>query len=275
MLDNNQLVISSLYQTLKIDPEINEDMIRHILLNTYRMYRTKFKNKYGEIIICHDGGRYWRKEIFPPYKANRKKSRDKSDLDWNHIHDIMDKLYEEISTTFPYKNIKITGIEADDIIAVLCKKYHTEEKILIVSSDKDFQQLQRYQNVKQYNPTKKVFIECENPENFITEHILKGDYSDGIPNILSDDDTFITENKRQKPCGKKRIKTMMENLSDYTSLNNWNRNQQLIDFSYIPDEVRKSIIVKYDKEPVGKRSNIFDYFIDKRLKNLMEHIQEF
>ena len=269
------MLISSLYQALKIDSEINEDMVRHILLNTYRMYRTKFGNKYGEIVICHDGGKYWRKDIFPHYKANRKKSRDSSDLDWNKIHDIMDKLYEEFYNTFPYKNIKIKRVEADDIIAILCKKYHTEEKILIVSSDKDFQQLQKYPNVKQYNPLKKGFIECEDPEGFITEHILKGDYSDGIPNILSDDDTFIMEDKRQKPCGKKRIAKIRENLGEYTSLENWNRNQQLIDFNYIPDEIRELILIEYDKDPVGQRNNILNYFIDKRLRNLMQHIEEF
>jgi len=275
LLDNNQLVISSLYQTLKINPDINEDMIRHILLNTYRMYRTKFKNKYGEIVICHDGGKYWRKDIFSHYKANRKKSRDSSDLDWNDIHDIMNNLYQEVSETFPYKNIKIEKVEADDIIATLCEKYHIQENIVIVSSDKDFQQLQRYPNVQQYNPMKKEFIKCENPENFILEHIIKGDSSDGIPNILSDGDTFVIEDKRQKPCGKKKIGKIMESLDEYTSLENWNRNQQLIDFNFIPDEIQESILIEYDKEPIGERNNILNYFIDKRLKQLMEHIEEF
>ena len=158
-------------------------------------------------MICHDGGKYWRKDVFPHYKANRKKSREKSDLDWNAVHGIMDRLYREVSVTFPYKNIKIEKVEADDIIAILCAKYHTEENIVIVSSDKDFQQLQKYPNVRQYNPMKKEFMKCEDPENFIIEHILKGDSSDGIPNILSDDDTFVVEDKRQKPCGKKKIKT--------------------------------------------------------------------
>ena len=160
---------------------------------------------YGELVICCDDRHYWRKEVFKHYKAGRKKDRDKSDLDWNSIHDIMNTLYNEISLNFPYKNLKLNKVEADDIIAVLCQKYNKEEKILIVSSDKDFQQLQRYENVKQYSPLKKSYIACEEPENFILEHIIKGDSSDGIPNILSDDDTFVNKEKRQSLVEQKRF----------------------------------------------------------------------
>ena len=255
--------------------EINEDIIRHLILNTYRMYRTKFGNQYGEIVICHDGGKYWRRDRYPHYKANRKKNRDKSDLDWNNIHDIMNTMYNEISLNFPYKNLKLNRVEADDIIAVLCQKYNKEEKILIVSSDKDFQQLQKYENVKQYSPLKKSYIACEEPENFILEHIIKGDSSDGIPNILSDDDTFVNKEKRQKPCGAKKICQLKENLDELTDSPNWKRNQQMIDFNYIPDEIRDMIINEFEKEPTGSRNNILNYFIDNRLKNLMQHIEEF
>jgi len=258
-----------------MNPEINEDIIRHLVLNTYRMYRTKFKNKYGELVICHDGGNYWRRDLYPYYKANRKTNRDKSDLNWDRIHEIMNNLYDEVGLNLPYKNIKIKKVEADDIIAVLCEKYHTEENIVIVSSDKDFQQLQRYPNIKQYSPLKKSYIVCEKPENYIIEHILKGDASDGVPNILSDDDTFVNHDKRQKPCGDKRVLSMKENLSEFTSSENWKRNQQMIDFNYIPDDIREKIIVEFDKEPRGKRNNILNYFISNKLKNLMQHIEEF
>ena len=275
LLDNNQLVIANLFQSLKYDPNINEDMVRHLMLNTYRMYRSKFNDKYGEIVICHDGGRYWRKDIFPQYKANRSKAQKESDVDWDRIHEVMNMIHEEVVANFPYKNIKIVSVEADDIIAVLCERYHMDENIVIVSNDKDFQQLQRYPNVSQYSPTKKQFLECEDPEDFLTYHILKGDSSDGIPNILSDDDVFIDPDKRQKPCGNKRISLMKENLSEWTSTENWERNQTLIDFNMIPEAIKDRILDEYKKEPIGNRSNILNYFIDKKLKNLMVNIEEF
>ena len=175
LLDNNQLVIANLFQALKYDPNVNEDMVRHLILNTYRMYRSKFSDKYGELVICHDGGRYWRKDMFPQYKASRSKSQKNSDVDWDRVHEVMDIIYNEVLSNFPYKNIKIRTVEADDIIAVLCEKYHQQENIVIISNDKDFQQLQKYPNVKQFSPIKKTFLDCNDPEGFLTYHILKGD----------------------------------------------------------------------------------------------------
>lgn len=268
-------MIASLFQALKQDPEINEDLIRHLVLNTYRMYRSKFSDKYGELVICNDGGRYWRKDIYPYYKSNRSKAQKKSSMDWDKVHNVMDTIYSEISEVFPYKNIKIRSVEADDIIAIICEKYHTQENIVIVSNDKDFQQLQRFPSVKQFSPIKKKFLVCEKPENFLIDHILGGDSSDGIPNILSDDDVFIDKEKRQKPCGEKRISKMKEELSEWTATDNWKRNQVLIDFQMIPQEIRDIIIEEFNKEPTGQRKNILNYFIQYKLKNLMDHIEEF
>tara|TARA_R100000008_G_scaffold13898_1_gene6785 strand:- start:2853 stop:3635 length:783 start_codon:yes stop_codon:yes gene_type:complete len=260
---------------MKYDPNINEDMIRHLILNTYRMYRNKFHEEYGELVICHDGGRYWRKDIFPEYKANRSKSQKNSDVDWDRVHDVMNMIYDEILDNLPYKNLKIRTVEADDIIAVLCERYHEKEKIVIVSNDKDFQQLQRFPNVRQFSPIKKQFLDCDNPEDFLIHHILKGDSSDGIPNILSDNDSFVNEDKRQKPCGEKRISIMKENLSEWTSTENWNRNQSLIDMSKIPEKIQQAVLDEFNKEPKADRSKILNYFIDKKLKNLMVNIEEF
>jgi hypothetical protein len=275
LIDNNQLVVASLFQASKSEGGVTEDLVRHMLLNMYRMYRTKFHNKYGEIVICNDGRNYWRNDVFSYYKANRKKQRKTSSIDWDGFYEIMDVIKNEVINHLPYKNIQVNDAEADDIIAVISQRHHVDENILIVSSDKDFQQLQRYPNVHQYSPNKRDFIVCENPEEFLTEHIIKGDSSDGIPNILSDDDVFVHEDKRQKPCGKKKIGIIREELSDWTDTDNWNRNQLMIDMTKIPESVEKSIIEEYNKEPLGKRSGILNYFIQNRLKILMECIDEF
>jgi len=275
LLDNNQLVIASLFHAIKSENGLTEDLVRHLVLNMYRVYRKKFSAEFGEIIICNDGRQYWRKDSFPQYKANRKKQRKSSSVNWNEFYDIMNVIHDEILHNLPYKNLQINDAEADDIIAIISKHNHTNEKILIVSSDKDFQQLQRYSNVYQYSPIKRDFLICEDPENFLLEHIIKGDSSDGVPNILSDDDVFVQEDKRQKPCGKKKINTIKEELSEWTNSDNWNRNQRMIDMNMIPEEVESSILDEYNKEPKGKRRNILNYFIQNNLKNLMQSIEEF
>jgi 5'-3' exonuclease len=277
LLDNNQILIASMFQSFKQNQEMNEDYIRHLVLNTYRMYRTKFSKTYGELVICNDSPYCWRKDFFPPYKQNRNKSKKESPHDWNEIHNAMDNIREEIKTVFPYKNIRVDKTEADDIIAVICKHYNTTEKIIIISSDKDFQQLQRMPNVKQYSPLKKTFIECENPKNFLLEHIIRGDSSDGIPNILSDDDVFVNDDKRQKRITKKVIEGLHEELQNGVihERANWERNKTLIDLSYIPVEYEDEILEQYNTEETKGRENLLNYFIEKKLKNLMEYMGDF
>ena len=277
LLDNNQILIASMFQSFKYNEELDEDFIRHLVLNTYRMYRTKFFNLYGELVICHDATNCWRKDFFPEYKQNRKKQQKKSPYDWNEIHNIMDVIREEVKNIFPYKNIRIHKTEADDIIAVLCKNYHSTEKILIVSSDKDFQQLQMFPNIKQYSPIQKKFIDCQNPKQFLLDHVLRGDSSDGIPNILSDDDVHINEDKRQKRLTKKVFEGLYEEVKSgsISERPNWKRNKKLIDLSYIPAEYENKILESYSTEEIRGRENLLNYFIEKRLKNLMEYIGDF
>jgi len=275
LIDNNQIIIGSLFAQTKSGQEISEDLVRHMVLNTYRFFKNKFSKEYGELVICHDSPQVWRKDFFPEYKANRKKQKQKSSLDWDNVFTIFDMIRTEVQDNFPYKHLYVPKTEADDIIATLVKKYYQEEKILIISSDKDFQQLQRFSNVKQYTPLHRKLLNCENPQKFLLEHIIKGDSSDGIPNILSDDDSFVNEDKRQKPCGKKKMKVITDDLETWTSERNWQRNQTLIDFSYIPEEIENQILEQYENQEPSGRSNILNYMITHRLKNLMEVIEEF
>ncbi len=274
-MDMNQVILSSLFARLKNVDEVEEDMVRHIVLNTLRLYRKKFQSEYGELVLTYDGGRYWRKDIFPYYKAARKAKQNKDDYDWNKIFSIIGKIRDEVEEIFPYKTIRIDHLEADDVIAVLTKHFYQEEKIMIVSSDKDFQQLQRYENVKQYSPKVKGFITNTKPEEYLVRHIIKGDVSDGIPNIISDDDTFVNPDKRQKPCGEKKISAIAEELEAWTNNDNWIRNQKLVDFNQIPDWVEEKVLEVWNEPIEGKRSLLFNYFVQNKLKMLMEDIQEF
>tara|TARA_R110002020_G_scaffold463043_1_gene682883 strand:+ start:190 stop:1041 length:852 start_codon:yes stop_codon:yes gene_type:complete len=279
LIDNNQLIISSVFIAMKHSDIEDENTLRHLIVNTYRFYNQKFKKEYGDMIICHDSARCWRKDIFEYYKANRKAAKAKSPHDWNKIFDTMTSIRKEIEENFPWKNISVARTEADDIIAVIAENSSPMESVLIISSDKDFQQLQKYSNVKQWSPLKKDFLVCEDPKDFLLTHIIKGDSSDGIPNILSDGDTFVCEDKRQKPCGKKKIegwKTVykMGELHDHVIQSNWVRNETMIDFDKIPNTIKENIVEEYTKEHTPDTSKIFPYLVEQKLTKLLEVVEE-
>jgi predicted nuclease of predicted toxin-antitoxin system len=276
LIDNSQVVIASLFHSLNQTNEIDEDFVRHLVLNSYRFYRNKFVKKYGELVICSDTGNYWRKDYFPQYKQNRKRSQEKSNIDWRELFNGLNSITNELKDYFPYKFLAVEQAEADDIIASLCMKYGETEKIMIVSSDKDFQQLQRYSNVKQYSPSKKDYLVCENPEEYLIEHTIRGDSSDGIPNILSDDDAIINTEKRQARMTKKKVSELRAGTLTTDEIEkNWKRNQILVDFKHIPEDIMDTVFDEFEKEPIGRRKDLLNYFIDHRLKNLMENIGDF
>jgi hypothetical protein len=286
LVDLNQVMISNLMMQLNTNAPntIDENLIRHMVLNSIRMYNVKFKDTYGDIVICCDDKKYWRKDFFPYYKAGRKKDRDASPFDWNLIFETLNKVREEIKEYFPYKVIQVDKTEADDVIATLSHKFGVElknsttERILILSSDKDFMQLQKFANVEQYSPMGKKFLKCADPGKFLKEHIFKGDRSDGIPNFLSSDDTFVTE-ARQKPVTEKKLNKWLEeepeSFCDEVMLRNYKRNELLIDLSKIPTEYQEKILDAYENTPKRGREKLLNYFIQNRMKQLMEHIQEF
>ena len=278
IVDLNQIMISNLMMQIngRHAPELSEDLVRHMVLNSLRGHNKKFRDKYGEMVITADSGNVWRKKIFPNYKANRKATREKSDHDWPAIFEILGNIRTELKEHMPYRFIELDTAEADDIIGVLVKKYH-DQKILILSGDKDFIQLHN-NNVQQYNPVLNKFVgKDENPSIYIKEHILKGDRSDGIPNVLSDDDVFV-EGRRQRPLTKKKIEAWLNEMvmpMTEEEQKNYDRNRKLIDLSLIPPELEAKIHNEFDEVKVAHRSKILNYFITRKLKTLIEVIDEF
>lgn len=282
LLDLNQIVVSNLMQQINIskDDKVEEDFLRHMILNAIRSVRSKFTEQYGELIICSDSFNYWRKDIFPQYKANRKKSRDNSIFDWNAIFKTINKIKSEIKENFPYHYIEIHTAEADDIIATLTKNYCNEQKILIISGDKDFVQLQKYPNVSQYSTISKAWIKESNPREFLLEKVLTGDPGDGIPNFLSDDDTFVNDNKRQKRLTKKKIDVIMkaknpQSILSESEYRGFMRNKYLIDFDYIPDSLEKTILAELEKPIEANSTNVYRYLMKNGLKALLNNIGDF
>jgi len=280
LVDLNQVLLSGLMAQISSQKgvKLDESLVRHMILNILRMHIRNFRKDYGDVVLCCDNRKYWRKEFFPFYKAGRKKTREKSDLDWHMIFDMLAKFKSELRENFPYKVIDVEGAEADDIIGTLVPIYSAHEKILILSSDGDFLQLQHYgSNVKQYNPAQKKFVKSDNPSLELKEKIIRGDIGDGIPNMFSPSDCFVRD-LRQKPITKSVLdKYLKEDVVDYSETDkaNYSRNATLIDLSLIPTDIKEKIINTYNEAKPASRQKLLNYFIENKLKNLMDVIEEF
>ena len=279
LIDYSQIALSNI-----IVQKLNdESMIRHMILNSIRMYNKKHRDEYGQVVICADGMNTWRKEFFPEYKAARKKNRDDSSQDWTEIFRILHTVRDEIRDYLPYKVIHMEGVEADDIIGTLAmqtQEFGMDEPVMIISSDKDFIQLQKYKNVKQWSPIQKKFVTDKNPRTYLFNHIMRGDSGDGIPNVLSADDTFISENS-QTPLRQTRIDNWLEhsdNLREHMDdeiYRNYQRNKKLIDLTDIPEDIQESIINNFNGQAKTPNMKVLNYLIKKRCNNLIEVVYEF
>ena len=282
LVDMSLVTLSNLMIQIGRNTDVDPDMVRHMVLNSLRGYRTRFTEEYGELVLCYDNKTNWRRDYFPNYKHGRRKDRKASKLDWGSIFDTLHLIKTELQDNFPYKVLEVEDSEADDIIASIVhwvsgspSRY---EKVLIVSGDKDFIQLQKHNFVTQYSPTLKKFINGIDPVTYIREHILKGDRSDGVPNFLSPDNCFVDE-MRQRPISKKKLATWVdlepEDFCNEEMLRNYQRNRKLIDLEYAPAGITDRCIQAYLNSTVKDRSGLLNYFIKHRLKNHMENIGDF
>jgi hypothetical protein len=293
LVDFNQTLISNLMAQIGSNPNatLSEDLIRHIVLSCILSYKKKFTDQFGQLVFCSDDKRYWRRDVFQYYKANRKKARESSGFDWGLIFTTLNKIRDEIKENFPYLVIQVDGAEADDIIATLSKYSQTHalksvgldeeaQPVLILSGDKDFLQLQKYPNIRQYSPIQKKFLVIDDPHKYLIEHIIRGDSGDGIPNFLSADSVFVTEGVKQKSIMSKNLKIWLEaklpeDFCNETMLRNYKRNELLIDLSKIPQQIENDVIVAYENGPQGDRKKLFAYFIKNRLKYLIDDLSQF
>ena len=278
LIDLSQIMVASTMMSMgKDQSEVDVNMVRHMVLNSLRMYRSKYYPEFGELVLCCDGKHSWRREHFPQYKAARKSNREADKRDWTQIFGCLDTIKSELKEFFPYKHIQIDESEADDIIGVLARKAGTE-KVMIISGDKDFIQLQVYKNVKQYSPITKKLIIDKNPANYLKEHILRGDTSDGVPNFLSADNSIV-DKIRQTPISKKKVELWIDqNPEDFCNeeqLRNYHRNMKLIDLQYTPSNIVDQVGEQFGEIPKGKRSGLLNFFIERKLNNLIQDIGEF
>tara|TARA_R100000541_G_scaffold58996_2_gene71361 strand:+ start:256 stop:1116 length:861 start_codon:yes stop_codon:yes gene_type:complete len=280
LIDYNQIALSNI-----IVQKLNdEDMIRHMILNSIRMYNKKYRNQYGQMVICCDGMNTWRKEYFPQYKAARKKNRDQqSDTDWPEIFRILNLVRDEIKENLPYKVIHLEGCEADDVIGVLAletQEFGKDEPVKIISSDKDFIQLHRFKNISQFSPMQKKEVTDKNPHIYRFNHIMKGDKGDGIPNIKSADNVFV-ESIRQTPISAKQLQEWLDNAENLKDVlgdelyRNYQRNKTLIDLTEIPESISEMIINTFNNSKKPMQMKALNYLIKKRCNLLIECVEEF
>ena len=275
LLDFSQTMIGSFMAMGKGSIVVEEDLLRHTVLNSIRQYKHQFRHvDHGGFVICCDSPKNWRKESFPEYKANRKKRRETDSTDWTSLFEFLHQMIADLREYFPYKVMRVERAEADDIIAVLTQE-EMKNPTTIISSDKDFIQLQKYEGGQQWAPLTKSFVKG-NPEESLWEKLIKGDVGDGVPNILSSDDTLVTEGKRQRPVSKKKMELWKTDRSDWNEdmKRNFNRNEMMVDLEKTPESIRINIINQF-REQVPPHGRLMEYFTEKRLKNLMEHLDEF
>ena len=259
---------------------IDETMMRHMIISSLRSYKMKFGAEYGELVICCDNKNYWRKKLFPFYKAKRREDQEKSEIDWQAVYAYMNQIKQEVKDNLPYPVVEVDSVEADDIIGTLVKENtgFNPPKILILSRDKDFIQLLKHGNVKQYDPIGDKYVTHANPVECLKEHIIRGDRGDGIPNFLSPDDSFVS-GIRQKSVTQKNLAIWLKQepseFCNETTLANYKRNESLIDLSKIPEDIHNSIITEYANQQGKTRKNLMNYFMKNRLKNLMDSIGDF
>lgn len=274
LVDANQIAISHLMVRSKIEDGINIDSVRKSIVRVIGRIAKKYGPEYGQMILCYDDKNYWRRDAFPFYKKNRKQEREASKYDWDQVFSVLNIIRDELRANFPYKVLQVQGAEADDIVASLCmdnSKLETPEKVLILSADKDFIQLHKYDFVRQYDPIRNRWIENDDPVMYLQEHIIRGDRSDGIPNILTCDDAIVT-GKPQKKMSKDKIASLAnmspDEFTNFIRLRNWKRNAELIDFGRIPESVVERILNASYHTRVQPTVNL-NYFIDNKLQDIL------
>jgi len=279
IIDYSQIALSNIIAQ-KMAPD--DEMIRHMILNSIRMYNKKFKKEYGQVILACDGSNTWRRSYFPNYKASRRKGRSESTIDWNAIFEILNKVRDEIRDNTQYKVLHFDGCEADDIIGTLAlntQEFGNNEPVMIVSSDHDFIQLQKF-GIKQYSPIQKKYVTEKDPNAYLFEHILRGDTGDGIPNVLSGDNVFV-DGVRQTPLSKTKINLWAPNALKLNEVmpedvyRNYQRNKTLIDLTMVPEVHKSKIINTFENYVTPHKTKFLNYLIKNRCKLLIECIEEF
>lgn len=218
------------------------------------MYLTRFES--DEVYISFDNGHSpVRMKLLPNYKGHRKNiSVDYESLQSQKA--IIMKMLGMLRINYIFDKNNNTLYEGDDFLAYLAIKKFQSEKIILISSDKDFNQLLN-KNLRIYNPRKDEIIRLENCKDLFGYHAYEtveylamvGDTSDDISGFPG-----IGPVKARKILDEGRIEKFIAQSKNKEYLKIWRRNEQLIDLFWfvrnIPLEklpLKSKKKFKYDK----------------------------
>lgn len=290
LVDTSQILISSATMEMKLQ-KVDAGFLRHIFFSKILSIKKKFPEYSDKIVLALDDKDYWRKDVFPFYKGTRKKMREKSTIDWDSLFTSLNEVIADLEQLNYYSMVRVSRCEADDVIATICKYSQNNELvkqglveepqlIKIISADTDLAQLQKYKNVSQWSPMQKKQVKPDDLRYFMFEHIMRGDTGDGVPNILSPDNSLM-DGIRQKPMTEKFIQEVMKMSDPHKELTgevlrNYQRNEKLVNLDFIPQSYEDAIIAEYEaQKPKKDKMKLMMYFQQHRMKVLSESLQEF
>lgn len=283
LIDMSNVMMTNLHSSFPKKPtkdDFHANQVRHLILNMIRVVNHKFRAEYGEIVICVDSKSYWRKKVFPYYKAHRKADRNKLEhIEWPVVFELFDNVKDELREWTKWPVIEVEGAEGDDVIGVLANQF-PDQKHVIISRDRDFQQLQAYNPLLvQYDPVEKRMLTPADKVGYLEEHILYGDRNDGVPNVLSDDDVLVTPGKRQNKMTAKRLAELKSSSVDQwvnkTYQRNWKRNQLLVDLRCAPPSVVRNILQQYEEQKDKPHHRMYKYLVHYKLTGLLDVVDQF
>jgi len=193
ILDCNYLCHRARHSTGDLSYEGSPTGVIYGFLKSISYFQERFDTPH--VVFCWDSKTNKRYDIFPKYKANRKRSDDEfteEQIEFENAFRMqMVKLRRFYLKAIGYKNVFVQkGYESDDIIASVCQKLPHQDKAIIISSDKDLYQLIR-DNISMHNPQKGTTVTLQSfrkeygflPHEWKMVKCLAGCSTDGVPGI--------------------------------------------------------------------------------------------
>lgn len=260
----------------------NPEFVSHLVFTNVLYTAQKFGAWTGNpMVMALDSKPYWRTKYyadnrlkfaeyknpkFEKYKGNREKD---DTIPWDAIYQVYTSVMVSLRDFSDFFVVGVDGAEADDVIAVATKHYSAlGQDVIVVSSDKDFKQLNRPPHVKVWDPIKKMFIPTMNIEHWKRVHALMGDKGDNILAV--------------KPkVGPKTAEKMAPDLdyhlqTDPELRERYEFNRTLTDFDRIPEDITKAIVEKIESQGYNYNAmSLLKAFKEFRLSKVAENVHRF
>ena len=113
------------------DIDMRVGMAMHIMFNSIKKVWNDFDGDH--VVMCLEG-RSWRKDFYPPYKANRKVTMDKRSVREQEDDELFFESYNDLTKFLEERTnvsvIQQSNAEADDLIATWIQQHPDDNHIL-------------------------------------------------------------------------------------------------------------------------------------------------